>query len=137
MSIEKHSSTSVFADLPLACYLANTTFTITNIMTTLIFIILIVSGSHAFFVVVPVHSSLHVLVVVAVISYFQHHDGVMCVWCEQSGKEVNGKCGNIASLLIVRVTILGGIGVIQQMRWSNVTCQLVETISHPRLSLTL
>ena len=43
-------------------------------MTTLIFIILIVSRSHAFFLVVPIRSSLHVLVVVAVISYFQQAD---------------------------------------------------------------
>ena len=35
-------------------------------MTTLIFVILIVSRSHAFFLVVPVGSFLHVLVVVAV-----------------------------------------------------------------------
>ena len=67
------SSTSVFMDLLLVCYLANTTCAIINIMTALIFIILIVSRSHAFFLVVPVpvHSSRHVLVV-AVISYFQH-----------------------------------------------------------------
>ena len=59
----------MFVDLLLAC-LANATCAITNIMTTLIFII--VSRSHAFFLVVPVRSSLHVLVVVVVISYFQH-----------------------------------------------------------------
>ena len=62
----------VFMDLLLAvCYLANTTCAIINIMTTLIFIILIVSQLHAFFLVVAVRSSLHVLVVVAVIPYFQ------------------------------------------------------------------
>ena len=65
------SSTAVFMDLLLACYLANTACAITNIMTALIFIILIVSRLHAFFLVVPVRSSLHVLMVVAVISYFQ------------------------------------------------------------------
>ena len=53
------------------CYLANTTCAIINIMTTLIFIILIVSRSHAFLLVIPIRSSLHVLVAVAVISYFQ------------------------------------------------------------------
>ena len=63
------SSTAVFTDLLLACYLANATCAIANIMTTLIFII--VSRLHPFFLVVPVRSSLHVLVVVAVISYFQ------------------------------------------------------------------
>ena len=42
------------------------------------------------------------------------HDAIMCVWCEANGKEVNSKCGKIASSLIVRHTILGGIGVIQQ-----------------------
>ena len=65
------SSTAMFVDLLLVCYLANTTCAITNIMTTLIFIILIVSQSHAFSLVVPIRSSLHVLVEVAVISYFQ------------------------------------------------------------------
>ena len=73
------SSTSVFVDLLLACYLANTTCAIMNIMATLIFIILIVSRLHAFFVVVPVRSSLHVLVVVAVISYFQQGQGTAMV----------------------------------------------------------
>ena len=63
-------SVAMSADLLLACYLANATCAITNIMTTLIFII--VSQLHAFFLVVPVRSSLHVIVVVAVISYFQH-----------------------------------------------------------------
>ena len=42
------------------------------VMTTLIFII--VSRLHAFFLVVPVRSSLHVLVVVAVILYFQQRE---------------------------------------------------------------
>ena len=59
-------------DLLLACYLANATCAIINIMTTLIFVILIVSRLHAFFLVAPVRSSLHVLMAVAVISYFQH-----------------------------------------------------------------
>ena len=45
-------------------------------MATPIFIILIVSRLHAFFLVVPVRSSLHVLMVVAVISYFQHTPAV-------------------------------------------------------------
>ena len=39
----------------------------------------------------------------------------MCVWCEKNGKEVNSKCGKIARQLICRLTILGGIGVIQQL----------------------
>ena len=43
------------------------------------------------------------------------HDAIMCVWCEVNGKEVNSKCGKIASSLIVRHTILGGIGVIQHV----------------------
>ena len=64
------SSTTMFIDLLLVCYLANATCAIINIMTTLIFII--VSRLHAFFLVVPVRLSLHVLVVVAVIYYFQH-----------------------------------------------------------------
>ena len=54
------STTIMFIDLLLACYLANTTCAITNIMTTLIFII--VSRLHAFFLVVVVRSSLQVLV---------------------------------------------------------------------------
>ena len=58
----------MFIDLLLVCYLAHTTCAIINIMTALIFII--VSRLHAFFLVVPVHSSLHVLVAVAVICYF-------------------------------------------------------------------
>ena len=53
------SSTSMFVHLLLACCLANTTCAIANIMTTLIFVILIVSRSHAFFLVVPIRSSLH------------------------------------------------------------------------------
>ena len=51
-------------------------------MSALVFII--VSRSHAFFLVVPVRSSLHVLVVVADISYFQH-------WTEETGKENGAK----------------------------------------------
>ena len=47
-----------------------------NIMTTLISIILIVSRSHAFFLVDPVRSCLHVLVAVAAFSYFQHTPAV-------------------------------------------------------------
>ena len=71
------SSTAAFADLLLACYLVNTACAIMNIMTTLIFIILIVSGLHAFFLVVPVPSSLHALMVVAVISYFQQFEDLV------------------------------------------------------------
>ena len=41
------------------------------------------------------------------------HDAIMSVCGEENGKEVNSKCGKIASALIVRITILGGIGVIQ------------------------
>ena len=66
----------MFLDLLLACYLANATCAIINIMTTLIFIILIVSRLHAFFLVVPVRSSLHMLVAVAAIPYFQHTPAV-------------------------------------------------------------
>ena len=39
----------------------------------------------------------------------------MSVCGEENGKEVNSKCGKTASSLIVRHTILGGIGVIQQL----------------------
>ena len=70
------SSTTMFIDLLLVC-LVNTTCAIINIMTTLIFII--VSRLHAFFLVVPIHSSLHLLVVVAVISYFQQGLGICAV----------------------------------------------------------
>ena len=70
------SSTAMFADLLLACHLANATCAVANVVTALIFIILIVSLPHAFFLVVPVRSSLHVLVAVAVISYFQHTPAV-------------------------------------------------------------
>ena len=57
-------------DLLQACSLANTSCAIANIMTALIFII--VSRLHAFFLVVAVRSSLHVLVAVLTISCFQH-----------------------------------------------------------------
>ena len=67
------SSTAMFTDLLLVCCLANATCAVTNIVTALIFIILIVSWSHAFFLVVPVRSFLHVLVAVAAISCFRHH----------------------------------------------------------------
>ena len=70
------SSTTMFVDLLLACYLANTTCAIINAMTALIFIILIVSRLHAFFLVAPVRSSLHVLLAVVAISYFQHTPAV-------------------------------------------------------------
>ena len=66
-------------DLLLACYLANTTCAITNIMTTLIFII--VSRSHAFFLVVAVRSFL-VLMAVAANCCFQHVEPK----CEQGAK---------------------------------------------------
>ena len=66
------SSTAVFADLLLVCSLADATCAVANVMTALIFIILIVSQLHAFFLVVPVRSSLHALVAVAIISCFQH-----------------------------------------------------------------
>ena len=56
-------------DLPLAHSLANVVCAIANVVIALIFII--VSRLHAFFLVVPIRSSLHALVVVAVISYFQ------------------------------------------------------------------
>ena len=70
------SSAVMFIDLLLVRYLANTACAVTNIMTTLILIILIVSRSHAFFLVIAVCSSLQVLVAVAVISYFQHTPAV-------------------------------------------------------------
>ena len=66
----RSASVAVSADLLLACCLANAACAIMNIVTALIFII--VSRLHAFFLVVPVRSFLHALVVVAVISYFQH-----------------------------------------------------------------
>ena len=53
---------AVHVDLLLACYLANATCAIINIMATLIFVILIISQLHAFFLVVAVRSFLHVLV---------------------------------------------------------------------------
>ena len=62
------SSTILLLNL-LLVYLVNTTCAIINIMANLIFTI--VSRLHAFFLVVPIRSSLHALVVVAVISYFQ------------------------------------------------------------------
>ena len=88
------SSTAMFADLLLACYLANATCAIINIMTTLIFIILIVSRLHAFFLVVAVRSSLHMLVAVAAISYFQHTPAVRS----------NEICFNLFSRSIVILT---------------------------------
>ena len=69
------STATMFADLLLVCYLANTTCAIMNITTALIFIVLIGSRLRAFSAVVPVRSSLHVLMVVVVISYFQHLQG--------------------------------------------------------------
>ena len=68
------SSTAMFIDLLLACYLANAACAIINVMTALIFII--VSRPHAFFLVVPVRSFLHALVAVAAILYFQHTPAV-------------------------------------------------------------
>ena len=59
--ITEAPTTIMFADLLLVCYLANATCAIINIMTNLIFIILIVSRLHAFFLVVAVRSSLHAL----------------------------------------------------------------------------
>ena len=56
------STAIMFINLLLACYLANATCAIINIMATLIFVILIVSQLHAFFLVVAVRSFLHVLV---------------------------------------------------------------------------
>ena len=77
----RSTSITMSIDLLLACYLANAACAIANVMTALIFIILIVSLAHAFFLVVPVRSSLHTLMVVAGISYFQHIasvDGTHC-----------------------------------------------------------
>ena len=67
----------MFADLLIACYLADAACPVMNVMTALIFIILIVSRLHAFFLVVPVRSSLHALMVVAVISYFQQFEDLV------------------------------------------------------------
>ena len=67
------SSTTVFTDLLLACYLANANCAVMNIMTALIFII--VSWLHAFFLVVAVCSFPQVLMAVAVNCYFQHCEG--------------------------------------------------------------
>ena len=53
--IARSASITISTDLLPACYLANVTCTITNIMTALIFII--VSLLHAFFLVVPVRLS--------------------------------------------------------------------------------
>ena len=61
---------------PTSVLLANSTCTIINIMTALIFII--VSRLHALFLVVAVRSLLHALVVVAVKYYFQQ-EGVCAV----------------------------------------------------------
>ena len=41
----------------------------------------------------------------------------VCVCGEQNGKEANSKCGKTASASIVRLTILGGTGVIQHRVW--------------------
>ena len=65
------SASMISMDLLLACHLANTTCTIMNVMTTPIFIIASRLQLHAFFLVVAVRSFLHVLMVVAVNSYFQ------------------------------------------------------------------
>ena len=74
------------ADLLLVCYLANATCAIINIMTTLIFIILIVTPSHAFFLVFAVRSSLHVLMAVAVILYFHHSAIFYSYWLAGFGR---------------------------------------------------
>ena len=65
-------------DLLLACYLANANCAIMNVMTALIFVILIVSQLHAFFLVVVVRSSLHALMAVAAIPCFQQSFHVQC-----------------------------------------------------------
>ena len=72
--IARSASVTASTDLLLACYLANATCAIANIMTALIFII--VSRPHARFPVVVAHSSLHMLVAVAANSYFQHTPAV-------------------------------------------------------------
>ena len=74
----------MFIDLLLACHLVNTTCAVANIMANLIFTI--VSLLHAFFLVVPIRSSLHAPVEVAVISCFQHTPAV------QSNDLVEGVC---------------------------------------------
>ena len=43
------------------------------------------------------------------------HDGIMCVCCEQNGKESNSTCAGRTNNVVIRHTSLGGIGVIQQM----------------------
>ena len=63
------------------------------------------------------------------------------MWCEENGKEVNSKCGKIASSLIVRHTIHGGIGVIQHMpatakialwMWGNLIFPLLHLHFYPK-----
>ena len=63
--IARSASITISTDLLLACYLANVTCTITNIMTALIFIIV------SWFPVVVARSCIHVLVAVAVNPCFQ------------------------------------------------------------------
>ena len=43
------------------------------------------------------------------------HDAIMCVWCEENGNEANSNCEMLGRTLIVRLTILGGIGVTQHV----------------------
>ena len=72
--IARSAPFAVSADLLLACHLANAACAVANIMTALVFII--VSRLHAFFPVVVVRSSLHMLVAVAANPHFQHTPAV-------------------------------------------------------------
>ena len=65
------SSAVAFTDLLLVCCLTDAACAVVNIVTAPVFIILIVSQSHAFFLVVAVRASFHAPVAVAVISCFQ------------------------------------------------------------------
>ena len=62
------------------------------------------------------------------------HDAIMCVCVcgEENGKEVKSKCGKIASSLIVRHTMLGGIGVIQHPSWILKVCSDLLSSSSTR-----
>ena len=72
--IARSAAFAASIDLLLACSLANAVCAIMNIVTALIFII--VSRLHAFFLVVAVHSFLHVLMAVVANCHFQHTPAV-------------------------------------------------------------
>ena len=84
-NLSQSAAVAVSADLLLACCLANAACAVMNIMTTLIFIIVL----HAFFPVVVVGLSLHEPVVVAVNPCFQQNNHCpnfrifTCAWYSQ------------------------------------------------------